>query len=220
MKCNSGELYLGNYIDNLKSGYGIYKTSTESYVGNFQNDKRNGFGITFDKRNHLSKVGYWEEDKLIKMDALLKRQKYSNGDMYVGQLVNNERNGIGFYLYKNGDFSIGEWKNGKICGLGIVAQKGVICIGSFKDGLLNGICMIDTLEIGLSIGEFKDGQRNGYGIMDYKNGDRYEGEWKGKYYHGKGIFYDVSGEITEGYYENSIIKETYIVCYKESAVTF
>jgi hypothetical protein len=153
-------------------------------------------------------------------------KKYSTKTLYVlsalkGFIVSFAGLLITSYLlYKNGDFSIGEWKNGKICGLGIVAQKGVICIGSFKDGLLNGICMIDTLEIGLSIGEFKDGQRNGYGIMDYKNGDRYEGEWNGKYYHGKGVFYDVSGEITEGYYENSIIKETYVVCYKESAVTF
>lgn len=48
-------------------------------------------------------------------------QKYDNGDLYIGQWTNNERNGLGVYLYneqKKGknhiiEMSLGKWVNGK-----------------------------------------------------------------------------------------------------------
>ena len=56
--------------------------------------------------------------------------------------------------------------------------------------------------------------------MDYLNGDRYEGEWNGKYYQGKGTYFEKDGEIIFAYYENSIVKETYISCFKKHAILY
>ena len=219
MNYSSQNGYLGSFYDNKKSGYGLEITPEGTYIGNFINDERNGFGVTFDRKHRLSKIGYWENGSYKNDDNLFK-QKYSNGDIYIGQLENKQRNGNGFYFIKNGDFTIGSWKDGKLCGQGIVGQKGITCIGTFKDGLLNEICLVDSLEKGLFIGEYKDGHRFGYGVMDFISGDRYEGGWNGTHYHGKGVFYGADGEIDEGYYENSIMKETYLMCYKNSAVRF
>ena len=123
-------------------------------------------------------------------------------------------------MFKDGDISLGFWENGKLNKEGILLQKEITYIGTFKEDLLNGICLIDSKEKGLSISNFIKGHKIGYGIMDYLNGDRYEGEWNGKYYQGKGTYFEKDGEIIFAYYENSIVKETYISCFKKHAILY
>ena len=41
----NGDEYIGNFINGIKSGYGIfYKNDTFTYRGNFEDDEMNGFG--------------------------------------------------------------------------------------------------------------------------------------------------------------------------------
>ena len=43
----------------------------------------------------------------------IKKIKYKNGDMYIGEVKNNKKHGKGKYIFSNGEIYIGEYKNGK-----------------------------------------------------------------------------------------------------------
>ena len=43
----------------------------------------------------------------------IKKIKYKNGDMYIGEVKNNKKHGKGKYIFANGEIYIGEYKNGK-----------------------------------------------------------------------------------------------------------
>ena len=60
---------------------------------------------------------------------------YSNGDKYVGQVVNGKRHGIGtYYFFETGDKFWGHWANGKRNGIGkYYYADGQIKSGVWKD---------------------------------------------------------------------------------------
>ena len=63
-----------------------------------------------------------------------KEIKYDNG-RYVGQVVNDKREGKGIYYFNDGDRYEGDWKNNKQEGKGIFYYaNGDREIGDFKDG--------------------------------------------------------------------------------------
>jgi hypothetical protein len=93
-------------------------------------------------------------------------KEYDNG-RYIGNIVNNKREGIGVFFYTEGKRYEGEWKDDKINGRGIMVYK----IGDKYDGY------------------FKDEKKEGKGIYYYNNGNVYEGDWKNDKKHGKGVFY-------------------------------
>ena len=43
----------------------------------------------------------------------IKKIKYKNGDMYIGEVKNNKKHGKGKYIFANGEIYIGEYNNGK-----------------------------------------------------------------------------------------------------------
>ena len=43
----------------------------------------------------------------------IKKIKYKNGDIYIGEVKNNKKHGKGKYIFANGEIYIGEYKNGK-----------------------------------------------------------------------------------------------------------
>ena len=49
---------------------------------------------------------------------------YENGDKYVGDFLNNKRNGEGSYYYLNGSYFKGNWKNNLKHGKGKYYDKG------------------------------------------------------------------------------------------------
>ena len=93
-------------------------------------------------------------------------KEYDNG-RYIGNIINNKREGLGIFFYTEGKRYEGEWKDDKINGRGIMIYK----IGDKYEGY------------------FKDEKKEGKGIYYYNNGNVYEGDWKNDKKHGKGIFY-------------------------------
>ena len=49
---------------------------------------------------------------------------YKNGDKYVGETVNGQREGYGIYYYHHGDFYFGRYKNNKPYGYGATFTTG------------------------------------------------------------------------------------------------
>lgn len=86
---DSGNRYKGDYVDNRKEGEGIFwwtsgEHAGDKYEGQFNNDLRQGQGI----------------------------YRYSNGDIYDGDWVNGNQDGDGIFMYANGDRLEGPWTNG------------------------------------------------------------------------------------------------------------
>jgi len=91
----------GNFLDdNLNSGR-IYNE-----YGKFNDDqKENKEGNSNNKIERYVFDGSFENNQ-FKVGTLL----YDNGDRYVGEFLDNKRNGEGTYYYLNGSYYKGEWK--------------------------------------------------------------------------------------------------------------
>ena len=58
--------------------------------------------------------------------------------------------------------------------------------GQVKDGIPNGVGILDYPDGDFYLGEWKNGQFHGQGTFTYTNGMKYEGEWKNGKPNGKG----------------------------------
>ena len=125
------------------------------------------------KENNLTKL-------LLTNSKQNEIKEYNNG-RYIGNIVDNKREGIGIFFYTDGKRYEGEWKDDKINGKGIMLYK-------------NG----DKYE-----GYFKNEKKEGKGIYYYNNGNIYEGDWKNNIKHGKGIFYGEDKRKMGDYFNGS-----------------
>ena len=107
---------------------------------------------------------------------------YSDGK-YIGQIMNNLREGNGIMYYNNGDKFEGDWRKDK-------KYKG---IHYYTNEPYKG----DKYD-----GYFKDDKFEGEGIYYWKDGEKYEGYWKNGKREGKGIYYYNSGDKYIGYFSN------------------
>ncbi|QDZ21659.1 hypothetical protein HOP50_06g41860 [Chloropicon primus] len=82
--------------------------------------------------------------------------KYTNGDTYKGEIVNNLRHGKGRHLCSTGDYYDGSWRFDKREGHG---------------------SMVFASKLRYE-GDWKDDKAHGHGVCYYPNGQRYEGEWE------------------------------------------
>lgn len=81
-------------------------------------------------------------------------QVYLNGNMYIGNFLNDNRNGSGIFITNNGAYYIGEFINDNFHGKGKVQYvEGIIREGTFINGKLNGKVK-EYDENGEFVGEF------------------------------------------------------------------
>lgn len=69
---------------------------------------------------------------------------FRNGDVYEGELKNDQPNGRGVYRFKNGSYYDGEFQDGKFDGKGklIDTFNELTIVGEFKEGQAEGKCKI------------------------------------------------------------------------------
>ena len=108
---------------------------------------------------------------------------YDNGDKYVGEFKDGNRNGQGTYIFQdgkkfNGDKYVGEFKDGKFHG------RGTYYYLSENQSKGNKY-----------VGEFRDGEYNGQGTLTLAYGDKYVGNFKDQKYEGLGTLYSLNGEV-------------------------
>jgi len=104
--------------------------------------------------------------------------KYTNGDVYKGETVDQIRHGKGIHQCSNGDVYDGNWSEDKRHGLGTI---------TFTSGMTY-------------TGDWVDDKTCGYGKCTYANGDVFEGEWKNdhRWGWGKHEWRSSTGDIYEG----------------------
>ena len=98
---------------------------------------------------------------------------YANGDKFVGEFKDGQRNGQAVLTFSDGGRFVGEYKDDKANGQG-------------NNNFANG----DKF-----VGEYKDDKRHGQGTYTYANGDKYVGEFKDNKPHGLGTVYASNGSV-------------------------
>ncbi|CAF3465837.1 unnamed protein product [Rotaria sp. Silwood1] len=109
----AGLKYIGDYIDNKRTGQGVYIwPNGNRYEGQFKDNNRHGKGTfiwapdakgTYDKY-----TGDWVDD--IRADQGV--HVFANGDRYEGQFKDGKQHGRGKLTYANGKIQEGMWSNG------------------------------------------------------------------------------------------------------------
>ena len=139
---------------------------------------------------------------------------------YIGQYVNEKREGFGLWINKGKNYSEGFWKNddtdGKCTtyyedgaifkgirkpsntehleGSGTLTwANGEIFKGSFKDGKYSGEGSLILKGSHQFFGHFKEGKYDGFGVLYLNKGNKYIGNWKNDKRDGFGIMVTSEG---------------------------
>ena len=150
------------------------------------------------------------------------QKKYKNGNLYIGELKGDLKDGRGKLVFNGGDIYEGEWKNDKQHGRGkMIWSNGANYIGFFDQDQKSGIGEYVWPDGACYMGEWRDNQfygygryrwtdgrvynglwetgiRQGFGVLVDKNGNKYEGEFQNDKMHGEGVLTKASGEIVKG----------------------
>ena len=114
----NGDIYKGNWKNDLRHGTGICKfTNGVIFKGEWREDRPQGQGILFSPPNEIMEARFngWKlQDGTVKI-------LFTNGEFYEGNMRDNLRELTGIMHYSNGDKFEGEWfkdkrggKRGKI----------------------------------------------------------------------------------------------------------
>lgn len=137
--------------------------------------------------------------------------EFSNGDIYIGKMINNKMHGMGNYIfYSEREIKneyVGEFKNNNREGKGLYKfSNGDEYTGNFKREMANGIGRMNYNSGAEYLGEWRDSRKEGYGFYQWKDGEMYIGEFKGGKFNGRGSCFDRVGNlIYEGYWINNVI---------------
>lgn len=115
---------------------------------------------------------------------------WDNGDKYVGEWKDNNKNGQGTYTYADGSKYVGEFNDGDYNGQGIFtfAKSGNKYVGEYKNDQRHGQGTFTFANGDKYVGEFKDNLRNGQGTYTFANGDKYVGQYENNKKNGQGTF--------------------------------
>lgn len=190
----AGGVYTGEAKNGVPHGIGrMVSGNGETYFGEWQNGQRTGHGryIWTDGTVYF---GDFQAGKMNGSGTYLS----PNGNVYVGEHQNNVRTGAGKLIWKDGsqrsgDVYIGTFRDGVINGVGTYSwQNGNVYQGQFQNGLRDGwgkyACFDGSPYTGDTYaGYFKAGSRSGYGIYTWADGTVYEGEWRDNLRNGFGL---------------------------------
>ena len=168
----------------------------------------------------------------------------TNGDkekyFYIGQILNEKKEGKGIYIDLYNVF-VGQYKDNIKNGIGITFNKKLVKLNKFNytngirenKGIIyytNGIYQGDYINnsrdgkgtIWFSNrekyeGDFKDNRMTGKGIYYYKDGSKYEGDWINDLREGKGILYLPEKEKYVGEFKNNLKEGRGIYYFKDGS---
>src|SRR6185436_17170323 len=210
--------YVGEFVDNMPAGRGVYKYAGVTVTGIFDKDG-NAIGPalmewpsgeryegTFNKskqpegKGRLTfNAGYYEGEFLKGLRHGTGTIVNDAGFSYTGQWAYGEESGKGTAVYTNGARYEGEFKAGKREGQGRATDAdGSIREGEWQDDELNGKCRIHEALGHDWQGTCVVGRLSGQGRSeDPADGSAYEGEFQEGLYHGQGRL-TAEGYVYEG----------------------
>ena len=133
---SNGNVYKGEINQNgRRNGLGeLFYENGDVFAVKWENDIANGCGVMY-TLSGIEYRGRWLNNLIHGKQIII---KYPNGDVYKGNMINDEMSGQGIYNWSNGDSYVGEWKNDKMNGYGILDSSctlGKIIKGEWIDGI-------------------------------------------------------------------------------------
>jgi hypothetical protein len=186
--------YVGDIVDNLMHGHGIYTFTRGPGCGQilkatFVNDQCTGPGIV----------------------------SYPDGDMYDGYFLDFMKHGEGTYYWTSGEKHKGTFVNDECTGPGIRSfPDGNVYDGSHLAYLKHGEGTYTFSDGTKYIGSYVDDKCHGQGINIFASGETYEGSFSHGKWNGQGINTLADGQRYSHYLENlflflSKLKSFYIL---------
>ncbi len=127
------------------------------------------------------------------------RVEWSNGDVYIGDLLRSIRQGKGEFVWANGQRYSGDWVQNKATGKGkIIFPNGNQYEGTVVDGTPEGEGQMSYASGDLYKGQVSAGIPHGRGNYRWTNGQQFEGELVRGVPNGKGVLRFSSGARYEG----------------------
>jgi hypothetical protein len=195
------EIYEGETNEkNLKHGYGVLTTPHFVMKGTWRNDEFTGWGEKL-CRNGDNFEGKFIKGKLNGKGIL----KNKEGNIYIGDFVNNIRCGKGDLTTENYHY-IGEFKNNKFNGKGKIKflKDKSVYEGQFEDNEIEGKGKYKWISGDVYEGQMKKGKMDGYGKYIYKDGRIYEGEYRDGKKNGRGKFSYSPDKYYEGIFVDGV----------------
>ena len=135
LKNAKGNLYVGDFVESRRHGYGELDTNRIHYKGGFVGDRFNGKGIIHFKIEGHDYDGDFRDNEINGNGVF----RWTNGDVYDGQMRRGKMNGVGRYTYANGQIYEGNYVNGVKEGRGrLIYPNGFVYDGDFIGGRPRG----------------------------------------------------------------------------------
>lgn len=128
---SDGQVIDGTFANGKSNGYTkIVNPNGDTIEGTFQDDKLHG-EATINTKNYIL------DGKFVNGSLVFASIRYSNGETYTGDILNEEgfgkywaKSGSGTYTYANGQTYTGNWKDSKRHGHGSLTDKNGVVIYS------------------------------------------------------------------------------------------
>jgi hypothetical protein len=158
-------------------------------------------------------VGEWLDDKRNGQGTFT----WPDGATYVGQHKDDKANGQGTATYANGATYVGEWLDGTANGQGTYSSaNGDIYVGEHKDGKAHGQGTATYANGATYVGGHKDDKRNGQGTYTFANGNIYVGRWLDDEFNGRGVLTPADGTVQEGIFKNGVLQSSQKASYSSN----
>ena len=110
----NGSSYFGQFLNDKPHGFGtLVEQDGNKYIGQWENGEMHGHGIYIwgpnSKKSGDKYVGQWVSGERSGFGKLT----FSDGNIYIGEFLNNKKYGQGISISPGKEKEFGEWKNGK-----------------------------------------------------------------------------------------------------------
>jgi len=123
-----------------------------------------------------------------------------DGEVYEGDVVDGERDGLGICFFPNGLLYQGRWVRGREHGRGklMTHSRRLIYEGEWAEGKMSGKGRYVFPSGGIYEGDWRENVRQGRGNYHLPEGASYDGDWREDLRWGFGVFTWANGSMYEG----------------------
>lgn len=183
---NNGTLYQGFWKGGKEHGFGTIMTADRRKVifeGNFERGKMTGFGTYYYSSSNPSKPGA----------------------RYIGEFRENQRSGVGRYIWPDGSEFNGNWNQDQMTHGDFIWPDGSSYSGGFKDSKRSGPGLLRASDGFVYDGMWDNNAMEGRGLAIYPSGQRFEGLFSKGRREGRGTIFFTNGAIYEGRFRNDAV---------------
>ena len=190
--------------NDLKKGLvQILYPDTSVYKGQTKpsDSARHGLGVYYFSNGDIY-LGEWVDNKIQGKGVYY----FVEGEYYDGKFVNFKRNGTGIYQYNTGNRYEGEWKDDQKSGFGVLlyGSTNETYEGTWSEDDKDGEGIYTFANGDKFVGRWKKGKKSGKGKVLFDDKGVFEGEWMEDYANGYGVLRYENGDIFEGNYEGGV----------------